>query len=51
MLFHVRMNVNLPHDLPAAETADILAREKVYSQELQRSTRHPRTTAANPSAT
>ncbi len=37
MLFHVRMNVNLPHDLPAAEAADILAREKAYSQDLQKS--------------
>ncbi|TCL64650.1 muconolactone Delta-isomerase [Rhizobium sp. BK251] len=37
MLFHVRMSVNLPHDLPAAEAADIIAREKHYSQELQRS--------------
>lgn len=37
MLFHVRMDVNIPHDLPAAETAEIIAREKVYSQELQRS--------------
>ncbi|AFL53969.1 muconolactone D-isomerase [Sinorhizobium fredii] len=36
MLFHVRMNVNLPLDLPAAEAAEILAREKAYSQELQR---------------
>lgn len=37
MLFHVRMNVNIPHELPAAEVADILAREKAYSQELQAS--------------
>lgn len=37
MLFHVRMDVNLPHDLPAAQAADILAKEKAYSQELQRS--------------
>ena len=37
MLFHVRMNVNLPHDLPAADAADILAREKAYSQDLQKS--------------
>ncbi|WP_037435980.1 muconolactone Delta-isomerase [Sinorhizobium fredii] len=36
MLFHVRMNVNLPHDLPAAEAADVVAREKAYAQELQR---------------
>ncbi len=37
MLFHVRMNVNLPHNLPQSEVADILAREKAYSQELQSS--------------
>lgn len=37
MLFHVRMDVNIPHDLPAAEAADIIARERAYSQELQRS--------------
>lgn len=37
MLFHVRMDVKLPHDLPAAQAADILAKEKAYSQELQRS--------------
>ena len=36
MLFHVRMHVNLPHDLPAAEAEAIIAREKAYSQELQR---------------
>ncbi|MBD9454265.1 MULTISPECIES: muconolactone Delta-isomerase [unclassified Rhizobium] len=36
MLFHVRMHVNLPHDLPATEAEAIIAREKAYSQELQR---------------
>ncbi|MGI0526615.1 muconolactone Delta-isomerase [Rhizobium giardinii] len=36
MLFHVRMDVNIPHDLPSAEAADIIARERAYSQELQR---------------
>ena len=36
MLFHVRMQVNLPHDLSAAEAEAIIAREKAYSQELQR---------------
>ena len=35
MLFHVRMDVNIPHDLPSDEAADILAREKAYSQDLQ----------------
>lgn len=37
MLFHVRMDVKIPVDLPADETAEILAREKAYSQDLQRS--------------
>ncbi|TWD50808.1 muconolactone delta-isomerase [Agrobacterium vitis] len=37
MLFHVRMDVHLPHDLPPTEAAEILAREKAYSQELQHS--------------
>lgn len=36
MLYHVTMDVNLPRDLPEAERAEILAREKAYSQELQR---------------
>lgn len=37
MLFHVRMDVKIPHDLAPSEVADILAREKAYSQELQKS--------------
>lgn len=37
MLFHVRMDVRVPHDLPAEEAAQILAREKAYSQALQQS--------------
>lgn len=37
MLFHVRMDVNIPRDLPEAERADIIAREKAYSQALQAS--------------
>lgn len=36
MLFHVTMDVNIPRDLPADERVDILAREKAYSQDLQR---------------
>ena len=35
MLFHVRMDVHIPHDLPVEERADIVAREKAYSQRLQ----------------
>ncbi|HEV7304736.1 muconolactone Delta-isomerase [Ensifer sp.] len=37
MLFHVRMDVHIPHDFPAAEAAEIIAREKAYSQALQQS--------------
>ncbi|WP_110182073.1 muconolactone Delta-isomerase [Nocardioides solisilvae] len=36
MLFHVRMDVRIPHDLPADARAETVAREKAYSQELQR---------------
>ena len=36
MLFLVRMDVNLPADMPAAQADEIKAREKAYSQELQR---------------
>lgn len=36
MLFHVAMDVKIPRDLPADERSDILAREKAYSQDLQR---------------
>lgn len=36
MLFLVRMDVNIPRDLPADEANQIKAREKAYSQDLQR---------------
>lgn len=36
MLYLVRMDVNLPADLPLAQAEDIKTREKAYSQELQR---------------
>lgn len=36
MLFAVTMDVALPPDLDADRRADVLAREKAYSQELQR---------------
>lgn len=36
MLYLVRMDVNIPRDLPAAEANEIKAREKAYSQDLQR---------------
>jgi muconolactone D-isomerase len=35
-LYHVRMDVAIPRDLDEAGRADIVAREKEYSQELQR---------------
>jgi muconolactone D-isomerase len=35
MLFLVRMDVNLPTDMPAEEAAAIKATEKAYSQDLQ----------------
>ncbi len=37
MLFHVRMDVNIPADMPAEVANEIKTREKAYSQELQRS--------------
>jgi len=37
MLFHVRMDVNIPRDLPAEEAAKTIANEKAYAQDLQRS--------------
>ncbi|MBU9688680.1 muconolactone Delta-isomerase [Burkholderia multivorans] len=37
MHFHVRMDVNLPADMPAGVADEIKAREKAYSQTLQRS--------------
>jgi len=36
MLFHVRMTVRLPHDMPAAQADELKAREKAIAQELQR---------------
>nr|WP_315277160.1 muconolactone Delta-isomerase [uncultured Acinetobacter sp.] len=36
MLFHVRMDVNIPLDMPAETVNEIKAVEKAYSQELQR---------------
>lgn len=37
MLYHVRMDVRIPHDLDPQRRDDIVATEKAYSQELQRS--------------
>lgn len=36
MLFLVRMDVRIPHHLPATQVEEIKAKEKAYSQELQR---------------
>lgn len=36
MLFMAEMEVRLPADMPAAQADEIKAREKAYSQELQR---------------
>lgn len=36
MLFHVRMDAVIPHDLDATIRADLVAREKAYAQQLQR---------------
>ncbi|PJN95568.1 muconolactone delta-isomerase [Amaricoccus sp. HAR-UPW-R2A-40] len=37
MLYHVVMDVRIPRDLPPEEVAEIVTREKAYSQDLQRS--------------
>ncbi|WP_436898120.1 muconolactone Delta-isomerase [Acinetobacter gyllenbergii] len=36
MLFHVRMDVNIPLDMPVEQANQIKAVEKAYSQDLQR---------------
>ena len=41
MLYHVRMDVRLPADLDPAVRDDLIAREKAYSQDLQRSGKWP----------
>ncbi len=41
MLFHVRMDVQIPLDMDPEVKADLVAREKHYSQELQRAGRWP----------
>ncbi|KQY56866.1 MULTISPECIES: muconolactone Delta-isomerase [unclassified Nocardioides] len=40
-LFHARMDVRIPHDLDPDVRADIVAREKAYSQELQQAGKWP----------
>ena len=41
MLFHVRMDVHLPPDLDAHQQSELVAKEKAYSQELQRAGKWP----------
>jgi muconolactone D-isomerase len=41
MLFHVRMDVRIPHDLDPDTRAEIVAREKAYSQQLQHAGKWP----------
>ncbi|ORA31627.1 muconolactone Delta-isomerase [Mycobacterium aquaticum] len=41
MLFHVRMDVHIPHDMDPDLVAQTVAREKAYSQQLQRSGKWP----------
>ena len=41
MLFAVKMDVRVPHDMDPGERADTLAREKAYSQKLQREGKWP----------
>ncbi|NUA26417.1 muconolactone Delta-isomerase [Cupriavidus basilensis] len=41
MLFLVRMDVKMPADMPAAQADEIKAREKAYSQDLQRQGKWP----------
>ncbi|MFN3736289.1 muconolactone Delta-isomerase [Hydrogenophaga sp.] len=36
MLYLVRMDVNIPNDMPAEQANEIKAREKAYAQDLQR---------------
>jgi muconolactone D-isomerase len=36
MLYLVRMDVRLPHDMPQEQAEEIKAREKAYAQQLQR---------------
>lgn len=36
MLFHVTMDVAIPHDMAPDQRSELIAREKAYSQDLQR---------------
>lgn len=41
MLFHARMDVRIPQDMDAQVKADLVAREKAYAEDVQRSGRWP----------
>lgn len=41
MLYHVRMDVRIPLDMDTDIKADLVASEKAYAQEVQRSGRWP----------
>lgn len=41
MKYLVHMEVNIPRDLPAEERSEVVAREKQYSQQLQREGKWP----------
>lgn len=41
MLYHVRMDVRIPLDMDPEVKADLVAREKEYAQQVQRSGRWP----------
>lgn len=41
MLYHVRMDVRIPHELDPQTRAELVAREKDYSQQLQREGKWP----------
>ncbi|MEU1549906.1 muconolactone Delta-isomerase [Nocardia sp. NPDC005745] len=41
MLFHVRMDAVIPHDLDPTTREDLVAREKAYGQQLQRAGKLP----------
>ncbi|WP_031464439.1 muconolactone Delta-isomerase [Sciscionella sediminilitoris] len=41
MLFHLRMDVSIPHDLDPQRREDLIAREKARALELQRAGKWP----------
>lgn len=41
MLYHVRMDVRIPTDMDPEAKADLVAREKAYAEDVQRSGRWP----------